>query len=170
MLFIKSIHLLCSSEMEALQGLLSDYDAHMHHYVPSAAAKPDRDGLAIDLNKTCYRRPDAALFLAVYHGVSVGCVGLKRRSETVCELERLYVTPGYRRFGIGSALCQTLLETAKGYGYHQVILPASEEMKEVAALCRKLGFNQAATLRVRQHPYCIHFSKALSSLTADKSG
>lgn len=60
-----------------------------------------------------YVSPTGCLLLAVYKEQSVGCIGLRKLSDGVCELKRLYVKPSFRGLGIGKALVEAVIEEAQ---------------------------------------------------------
>ncbi|HUQ31449.1 MAG TPA: GNAT family N-acetyltransferase, partial [Pyrinomonadaceae bacterium] len=57
-----------------------------------------------------YAPPEGRLFLAVSDESIMGCVGLRKIGEGVCEMKRLYVRPGFRGKGIGKLMTTHLIE------------------------------------------------------------
>src|SRR3982074_2820197 len=52
-----------------------------------------------------YKEPEGALLLCFIDNESaVGCAGVRKFSEGIAELKRLYVKPDYRNFKIGKRL------------------------------------------------------------------
>ena len=51
-----------------------------------------------------YGPPDGLLVLALVDDKAVGCVALRKISETICEMKRLYVRKKFRGLGIGKGL------------------------------------------------------------------
>lgn len=87
-----------------------------------------------------YRLPDGCLFLALDSTRSVGCVGLRRFRENVCEMKRLYVRPQFRGQGIGRSLTEMTIDAARNIGYACMRLDTVDTMKEAMDLYRSLGF------------------------------
>ncbi len=92
-----------------------------------------------------YNQPEGFLLLACYEGQPAGCVALRRLSDGICEMKRLFVRQEYRRNGIGTALCEALIEYAKRIGYAHMRLATA--LKPPNRLYRSLGFKQIAPFR-----------------------
>jgi len=90
----------------------------------------------------CYAPPAGRLLLAKYNGKAAGCIGLRKLSDDVCEMKRLFVRPKYQRLGAGRALSEAVIERAKKVGYtHMRLATALEPPK---ALYKSLGFKEIA--------------------------
>jgi GNAT superfamily N-acetyltransferase len=80
-------------------------------------------------------------FFLAYIGKSVGgMAGIKHVSKDVCELKRLYVSPLYRRAGLGGSLVARLLAAARILGYSKIRLETLDFMVEAIRLYESLGF------------------------------
>lgn len=92
-----------------------------------------------------YGPPDGRLLLAEYDGRPAGCIALKRveipGGPPACEMKRLYVKPEFRKYGIGRALAEKLIEEAREIGYQRMVLDTvPDKMPAAVALYRSLGF------------------------------
>ena len=70
--------------------------------------------------------------------VAIG--GLRRLSEGVCEIKRLYVVPAARSRGAGRALLQELEDTARELGYERARLDAGPAQRHSRALFEHAGY------------------------------
>ncbi len=90
-----------------------------------------------------YADPDGAILLAEVDDEPVGIVAVKPLDEAgVCEMKRLYVRPAHRGKGIGRALAETILETARTLGYDVMRLDTVASMTPARSLYRSLGFEE----------------------------
>lgn len=87
-----------------------------------------------------YGPPDGALILASVDGKGAGCIALRRISEDICEMKRLYVRNTYRGLGIGKALISMLVDEAKKSDYRYIRLDTLAAMKEAQNLYISFGF------------------------------
>ncbi len=94
-----------------------------------------------------YVRPTGCLLLAIYKGQSVGCVGLRKPSDGVCEMKRLYVREQFRSLDFGRALAEAVVEKARKIGYNNMRLDTVPSMDVARALYVSLGFKQTSPYR-----------------------
>jgi len=87
-----------------------------------------------------YGPPDGLLVLALVDGKAAGCVALRKNSETICEMKRLYVRNQYRGLGIGKKLVNIVIEHASKMNYQYIRLDTLPTMKEAQSLYTSLGF------------------------------
>jgi ribosomal protein S18 acetylase RimI-like enzyme len=91
-----------------------------------------------------YAAPGGALLLALVDGQPAGCGALRGLSDAdysnACEMKRLYVRPGFRRYGLGRVLAQRLMELATEGGYSCMLLDTLDEMEAARGLYASLGF------------------------------
>lgn len=88
--------------------------------------------------------PAGAVLLAMTETQVAGCALLHPCDAGVAEVKRLYVRPAARGQGIGRALMQTAIGTARNAGCRALRLETLEAMHEATALYGALGFVEAA--------------------------
>ncbi|MEP7302888.1 MAG: GNAT family N-acetyltransferase [Caldimonas sp.] len=93
-----------------------------------------------------YAPPAGHLLLAFVGGELAGCGALRPLAEVdyanACEMKRLYVRPGFRRFGLGRAMAQALLDEARRAGYSAMLLDTLDEMETARELYASVGFEE----------------------------
>ena len=93
-----------------------------------------------------YAAPTGYLLLAFVDGEAAGCGALRPLAEVdyanACEMKRLFVRPGFRRFGLGRLMAQTLLDEARRAGYSAMLLDTLDEMEAARELYATLGFDE----------------------------
>ena len=87
-----------------------------------------------------YVWPHGALILAFVNGKAAGCVALRKLSQDICEMKRLYVSDEYRGLGLGVKLISMIIEEASKLNYKYMRLDTLETMKKAQSLYEALGF------------------------------
>lgn len=99
-----------------------------------------------------YGPPQGHFVLAALAGAHVGCGGLRRFSDGVCEMKRLYVVPPHRSEGVGRAIAEALVNQARVMGYRTMMLDTLPAMDRAQALYAALGFKPAIAYRYNPAP------------------
>jgi ribosomal protein S18 acetylase RimI-like enzyme len=89
-----------------------------------------------------YSPPRGCLLLAEVDGTHAGCIALRPRDETTCEMKRLYVRPHFRGTGLGRSLVNEILDEARQRGYQRIVLDTLPQMESAIRMYRHLGFTE----------------------------
>lgn len=110
-----------------------------------------------------YAPPRGELLLARDAGGGpLGCVGLRPISPAgCCEMKRLFLLPEARGLGLGRALTEAVIETARRLGYEELRLDTLRSMNAAIALYAQIGFQRIAPYYAPTPPGTIFMSLAL---------
>lgn len=93
-----------------------------------------------------YAEPDGLLLLAFVDDELAGCGAYRPLIDVdyanACEMKRLYVRPGFRHYGLGRMLAQTLIDRATHAGYSVMLLDTLDDMEAARGLYTSLGFEE----------------------------
>ena len=110
-----------------------------------------------------YAAPSGRLLLAFVDGALAACGGFRALPDAddanACEMKRLFVRPAFRRFGLGRALAEALLDEARRAGYSVMLLDTLDEMESARELYASLGFVEVAPYYFNPIPGA-HYLKA----------
>jgi putative acetyltransferase len=113
-----------------------------------------------------YAVPTGHLLLAFVEGELAGCGAYRALPDAdyanACEMKRLYVRPAFRRFGLGRALAQALMDEARRSGYSVMLLDTLDDMEAARGLYGSLGFDTIAPYYFNPIPGA-HYLKATLS-------
>jgi GNAT superfamily N-acetyltransferase len=87
-----------------------------------------------------YRRPNALILIAEAGGRAVAVGALRSHDGGVAEVKRMYVAPGGRRAGVGSAILDRLIAEARAIGARVLRLDTCRFMADAQKLYRSRGF------------------------------
>jgi len=133
------------------------------------AAKDDLDrryGPATDptsLHAEDFAPTHGAFLVARLDGHLAGGVGVRTVADGIAEVKRLWVRPDLRRFGVGTALMDAVVDHARHLQAELLMLETGPLQPEAVALYESQGWNQVAELPVGEHghPESIRFTLRL---------
>ncbi|MGO9560945.1 MAG: GNAT family N-acetyltransferase [Acidimicrobiales bacterium] len=123
------------SEFADLGVLIREYVASL----PFTLDFQDFEGELAELREI-FAPPGGAAFLAYDDLAPVGCVGVRRWSDGVAELKRMYVRPQGRGRGLGRGLCVASISAARDLGYSSIRLDTVAELTVAGEIYTSLGF------------------------------
>lgn len=94
-------------------------------------------------------------------GALVGCCGACGRSQTVCELRRLYLAYKVRHRGLGRVLLHRVVDWARARGFETMELFTAPVLKEAVQLYERFGFACQMQTAAEGAVCDLHFSLTL---------
>ncbi|MFX0061206.1 MAG: GNAT family N-acetyltransferase [Candidatus Hermodarchaeota archaeon] len=116
-----------------------------------------------------YSQPDGQLIVAMQGERIVGCVALRKFSDKICEMKRLYVQPEFRGRGIGKQLAKAIITEARKIGYTSMQLDTVPWMKEAITLYKSLGFKEIPPYRYNPIEGALYLELILNEYSPKKS-
>ncbi len=111
---------------------------------------------------TVYAAPNGGLLLATVAGVPAGVAGIKKFTDTDCELKRMFVGAECRKLGVGKQLLTEAIILAKNLRYETIKLDTADFMKEAINLYVGAGFVEIPPYRFNPHEEARYFELVLN--------
>ena len=115
----------------------------------------------LDGLKKMYAFPLGGIMLVKEESEIIACVAIRKISETVGELKRMYTKPAHQNKGIGKILLEKALQLAKECNYAVVKLDTLNYMLPAIHLYEQAGFYEIAAYYQNPIPTAIYFEKVL---------
>jgi GNAT superfamily N-acetyltransferase len=109
-----------------------------------------------------YGKPTGILYLVKHADNFAGCAGVRKLSEGICELKRMYLRHSLRGKGAGRLLLNRTFEGARKLGYGIMRLDTLPRMAAAIALYEKSGFREIEPYRLNPVEGAKYFEKNLS--------
>jgi len=115
----------------------------------------------LDGLKKMYASPDGGIIIAKEASEIIACVAIRKISESVSELKRMYTKPGHQNKGVGKVLLEKALQLAKDCNYAVVKLDTLNYMLPAIHLYQQAGFYEIAAYYHNPIPTAVYFEKVL---------
>jgi GNAT superfamily N-acetyltransferase len=114
-----------------------------------------------------FRRPDGVLLLAESGGLPAGIGALRRLSDDIAEVKRMYVVPTFRGRHISSAILDRLIAEARAMGATTLRLDTCRFMSDAQRLYRSRGFvergrYEGSEIPPRLQQHWVYFERCLA--------
>lgn len=144
-----------SEEIQLLQVTSDDDKTHIHQLFLEYAQLIQRVakaefGISVDTDETLngfmsdlnvFDPPGGRIILAKCNDEFVGIGCLKQLSAEIGEIKRMFVSPNYRRKGLGKEILEKLIEDARSIGYAKLRLDSPKPFSAAHRLYERNGFH-----------------------------
>lgn len=131
-----------AADLLAVRQLFQEYTDYLGVDLCFQGFQQELDGLPGE-----YAPPAGRLLLALADDEPVGCIALRKLSDGICEMKRLYVQSRHRGKGLGRKLAEALIVEARTLGYKSMRLDSLGWLQEATGLYRSLGFKEIQPYR-----------------------
>jgi len=87
-----------------------------------------------------YNAPSGAFIYILKDGEIAGGVGVRKLTDGICEMKRLFVYDTYRGHQLGQLLCDKLILISKEFGYKKMRLDTLPKLNNAVKLYKQIGF------------------------------
>jgi ribosomal protein S18 acetylase RimI-like enzyme len=109
-----------------------------------------------------YAPPDGRLYLAQSDGLTIGCIGLRKLEDGICEMKRLYLRETARGKEVGVALIEKVISDAREIGYGKMRLDTfPPKMGKAVKLYESHGFYEIDPYYENPHGKTLFMEKVL---------
>jgi len=144
-------------EIAAVRSLFREYEAFLKVDLCFQQFEEELAGLPGK-----YSHPGGALLIGLVGEDIMGCVAVRKWSEGICEMKRLYVKPEARGTGMGRQLVDAILLVAKELEYSIIRLDTLDFLHEAMQLYKRLGFRTIEPYYENPHPGAVYWELDLN--------
>lgn len=95
-----------------------------------------------------YSKPNGQIIIAYDNAENpIGCFGIRKFADSICELKRMYLKKEVRGKGIGKKLLVKAIRSGKELNYKTMRLDTLPTMKSAIKLYKKIGFYEIDAYR-----------------------
>lgn len=146
-----------------------DVESPLQDEVRTLIAELNTTLLALSPPEACYHltveemaEPTVTVWIARDEDAVIGCGALKRHSETVGEVKRMFTRPAWQGQGIGRRILDKILETAEREELSMLVLETGDQHPAAWAIYEKAGFTRCGpVLDYPDSPYSVFYQKQL---------
>lgn len=125
--------------------------------------------LALSPPEACYHLtvgemadPTVTVWIARDGDTAIGCGALKRHSDTIGEVKRMFTRPAWQGQGVGRRVLDKILETAEREELETLVLETGDQHPAAWAIYEKAGFTRCGpVLDYPDSPYSVFYQKQL---------
>lgn len=125
--------------------------------------------LALSPPEACYHLtveemadPTVTVWIARDGDAAIGCGALKRHSDTVGEVKRMFTRPAWQGQGVGRHVLDKILETAEREELKTLVIETGDQHPAAWAIYEKAGFTRCGpVLDYPDSPYSVFYQKQL---------
>ena len=109
-----------------------------------------------------YAPPVGGIILCKSGDEFIGCVGIRKHTDTIAELKRMYVQPMHQHKGIGKILLERSITLAREFHYELLRLDTMRNMLPAINLYKKNGFYEIDPYYHNPNAAAVYFEKKLN--------
>lgn len=104
-----------------------------------------------------YSHPAGRLYIAYWNNRPSGCIGLRKFTDGICEMKRLYVKSEFRGNNIGKKLVERIIDDAKSENYSKMRLDTiKDRMGKAVEIYENLGFKEIDAYYMNPDPHTLY--------------
>ncbi len=111
--------------------------------------------------KNMYAFPFGGIILCKEDDEYIACVAIRKISDDIAELKRMFVQEAHQQKGIGNELMIRSLKLARQSGYKMIRLDTLGHMRPAINLYKKFGFRETSPYYHNPHSTAVYFELTL---------